>query len=151
MITKEQAELFKKVITEAEGGFSIIFTQPDPDALGSAFAIAYMVREITNGKSVKVFHCGGFAHPMNRAIANKFTLFDRVTSIANFTEKDNSNVILVDSSKVNDSRLGDLASTIVPIVVVDHHRSSDIEQGKAGQCVIIEEIGASCACFFHHG
>lgn len=123
---------------------SIVISQVDPDAVGSAVVLSKIL-ELLSVKA-NIYYSGNFGHPQNRSIANKFDLkssmsalpIDKVERAAFLSKLEN--VILVDSSLGNDDRLG---ASVDPKIVIDHHRGSDLEEDD-GKFFWIEDVGSAC-------
>ena len=64
----------KKVIAEAgkTGPFSIIIAQIDPDAIGSAFGFAELLKFL--GQESNIYYAGRVSHPQNEALCNKYVM-----------------------------------------------------------------------------
>jgi nanoRNase/pAp phosphatase (c-di-AMP/oligoRNAs hydrolase) len=120
--------------------YYLLIAQVDPDALGAAFGLKWFMTQIGFPK-VKIYYAGGFSHPQNRAIVNRFDLANGMETIRNLnlTGDDRlESAILVDSSRVHDGRLQHLSGKIAPVIIVDHHRDSDVE----ARLMWIEDMGA---------
>lgn len=124
-IDESRIEKLKRVADErgANGPFSIFIAQIDPDAIGSAFGMQEVLAQF--GHSSHVYYQGRVGHPQNEALCQKLGIMSRMRPID--PDDDTQvveNVVLVDSSKKNDSRL---PFEIDPVIVVDHHENSDIK------------------------
>ena len=125
----------------AERGFAIIITQVDPDAIGSALGLAYLIKQIRGRNDVVIYYCGAISHKQNQVAMTRYGLYDVFQSIKNWKPDDNRHVILVDSSKVADARLGiELKNS--PLVVIDHHRDKDVVE-TGDSFVWVEDVGAA--------
>jgi nanoRNase/pAp phosphatase (c-di-AMP/oligoRNAs hydrolase) len=93
----------------------------------------------------RLFFCGGFSHPQNRSIINKYDLQRRMKPISEIklNEGRPHYEILVDSSLTHDGRLGEFAGKLNVRICVDHHRASDLEETD-DSFIWIEDVG-SCA------
>ena len=143
-LTEDRITKFRGLIENATGNISIVIAQVDPDALGAARGIAWLVNQLRpkNGLEVNTFYAGSISHPQNQAIVNRFDLLKRMKPMKSFSVCDNHNVIL-DSSSVTDGRL--LAQTdqrIDPFIVIDHHRGSEIKE-RDETFVWIEDVGSA--------
>lgn len=144
--TNEEDRLtkFKRIVESLHGQANILVTQVDPDAVGSAVIMAKVLEVL--GCKAKIHYSGDFGHPQNRSIANKFNLADEMQAIPldRAERKDYfaklSNFILVDSSLGTDSRVG---ITVDPMIVIDHHRGSDLEDTD-DKFIWIEDVGSAC-------
>ena len=146
-------EKFKKVVNSIKGfRIYILITQVDPDALGSAFALEYILR-LLGVQNIKISYGGSIGHPQNRGIMYRFDLKKRLETFEQTKDKlqEDDVLILVDSSTINDVRLGPLRG-IQPKIVIDHHRGSDaiedpdsfvwVEDAGAASTLIIELLKA---------
>lgn len=127
-----------KFITET---VHIIITQVDPDAIGAAFALEYILRNL--GKDSKIFYCGAIGHPQNRSIVNKYNLSRRMKPIQKMELSENIPTALVDSSSIDDARLGSFRGKIHPVIIVDHHRGNGHTESEK-TFFDIEDAGATC-------
>lgn len=123
-------EKFKVVAQAAgkRGPFSIMIAQIDPDAIGSAFGMQELLRLL--GYESSVFYAGRVAHPQNEALCNKFNLLSKMRPVSALLTDEgkptlDGNFVLVDSNRAKDSRL---PFEIWPVIVVDHHRNSDVDE-----------------------
>lgn len=130
-------KLTEVVAKHAGKPFNILIAQIDPDALGSAFAMRYLL-EKRFGEKAHIYYTGGWGHPQNRAIANKFDLKSQMKAISEL--ETDENIVLVDSSLGKDGRF--LGREFSPIIVVDHHRSSDLEETE-DTLIWIENVGSA--------
>jgi nanoRNase/pAp phosphatase (c-di-AMP/oligoRNAs hydrolase) len=138
----EKLRRVAKACSEA-GPFSIIIAQIDPDAIGSAFAMQELLSQM--GHAAHIYYQGRVGHPQNEALCNKLGLMGRMREmpprgstlevIAALT-----NVVLVDSSKAKDSRL---PFEVEPVIVVDHHQKSDIDDGDDVFLWLDESVGSA--------
>jgi len=142
-LNEERLNRFRAVVNAMSGSCSIIISQVDPDALGGAVALAEVITKCKtgNGLKIKIFYGGAVSHPQNVAIMNKFDLARRMRPIRQFGEDDNRNVVLVDSSSLDDARL-QLKEKIDPVIVIDHHRGSSVQE-REGTFVWIEDVGSA--------
>lgn len=137
-IEESRVERLRRVVeTRAEhGAFAIIVAQIDPDAIGSAFGM----QEVLNllGASSTIYYMGRVGHPQNEALCNKFGLMGRMRPMPSDKL---DNIILVDSSRTRDSRIPYI---VEPVVVVDHHGQTDIQEGENTFIWVDETAGSSC-------
>jgi nanoRNase/pAp phosphatase (c-di-AMP/oligoRNAs hydrolase) len=131
--TEDRVSRLVRAVEQAPGNHcaNIIIAQVDPDAIGAAYGIAEILQAL--GKETAIWYSGGFSHPQNRVIKNRFNLSAEMNHIGRFSptmeEKEdqqatrNNNFVLVDSNRANDSRL---QYRIAPFLVVDHHKGSDL-------------------------
>lgn len=111
---------------------NIIIAQVDPDAMGSAFGVAEMLQIM--GLETAIWHGGGISHPQNHCLRNRFNLGAEMQHISKFSPRvsededgivavRDNNFVIVDSNRGKDSRL---PYEIVPCIVIDHHKQSDL-------------------------
>jgi nanoRNase/pAp phosphatase (c-di-AMP/oligoRNAs hydrolase) len=134
-------ERFERIVNTIEiGPVAILISQVDPDAVGSAFGLKFILEQ-KFGKECKIYYSGTIDHPQNKAICNKYNLLSQMKLISQeglagkFTA-------LVDSSLTNDGRFG-LNKPIEPNIVIDHHRDGTVEESD-DKFIWIEDVGASC-------
>lgn len=137
-IEETRVERLRRVVAEhaEKGPFAIIVAQIDPDAIGSAFGM----QEVFNllGASSSIYYMGRVGHPQNEALCNKLGLMGRMRPMP--AEKP-LNAVLVDSSRAKDSRVPYVLS---PVVVVDHHGRSDVEETEDTFVWVDETAGSAC-------
>lgn len=142
MDRQERLNHFKQVIEQTKGEkIGIIITQIDPDALASAFGLAYLINAIrTPENELQIYYCGEIGHPQNRTIINKYDLKRRMRSIEEFSPETRYTA-LVDSSSIHDGRIpGD--HDLDPIIVIDHHRESALPE-RDDAFYWIEDVGSA--------
>ncbi len=142
-LVPDRYAIFKKVIESIKGSCSIILSQVDPDALAAAFALADLIMGLSPSTKIKFFYGGAIGHPQNQTLFNKFDLQGRLRPMKQFSEADNKNVMLVDSSSLKDGRLGLQSLKIDPIIVIDHHRDGDVTERDGTFVWIDTEAGAA--------
>jgi nanoRNase/pAp phosphatase (c-di-AMP/oligoRNAs hydrolase) len=143
-----RTEQIEDIVGNVQAGavFTIIITQVDPDAVGSAFAMQELLHAM--GAQTKIYYCGGVGHPQNRAIVNKFNLKSKMEHVCKYPEEylgDDgclARAVLVDSSLTEDSRLPEKLRCFSPLIVVDHHRGADVETTEYNM-VWIEDLGSA--------
>lgn len=130
-LDESRVEKLKRVAEEraADGPFSIFIAQIDPDAIGSAFGMQEILAQL--GHTSHIYYQGRVGHPQNEMLCQKLGLMTRMRALTkgegttlDALATGMTNVVLVDSSKKKDSRL---PFEIDPVIVVDHHEKSDIE------------------------
>ena len=141
-MNKGIGEKFQSLVSSLVGPVNILITQVDPDALASAFTLAYLIRLVRKENMVRVFYGGAISHAQNRTICNRLGLLDRMIPAAKMTEDDFKNLALVDSSMTMDGRCFK-DRKLEPVIVIDHHRGGDVVQ-TGYNFVWIDEVGA-CA------
>ena len=151
-IEETRVEKLRRVVEEASdaGPFSILVAQIDPDAIGSAFGMQEVLSLL--GRTSTIYYQGKVGHPQNEALCNKFGLMGRMKAMPSRYDAEAgesgrinialSNPILVDSSRVNDSRL---PFSFSPMIVVDHHGQSDIGEESVNTFFWVDETAGS-AC-----
>lgn len=146
--TNKNDETLKKriaVITEIvenhkNSRINILIAQVDPDAIGAAIGLSYIIKSL--GGKTAIWYCGGLGHPQNRSIVNRYDLVRIMKKIVDYVHEDGDIFALVDSSAIDDSRLGELKGKIDPMIVIDHHRSSTAEAD--GKMIWVEDMGSTC-------
>ncbi len=117
-------EVLKDALASLPSGEKIgIFTQdnPDPDAIGSAFALAWLIRKINSGLSCQIFHGGEISHPQNRTFVNLLNLgMKRVDSGRDY--RDLALRILVDVASPGKKNLQ--SADFHPDIIIDHHQDN---------------------------
>lgn len=119
---------------------NILITQVDPDAIGAAIGLSYILKS----KDIKtaIFYCGSIGHPQTRSIVNRYDLMRIMKPMSDYQKEDGDIFALVDSSLLDDSRLGELKGQINPVIIIDHHRSSASEE--SGKMIWVEDMGSTC-------
>lgn len=138
---QKQLDKLKEVVQGiADSGVvpTIIVAQIDPDALGSAWGMQEILR-LLGVETVDIVYAGRVAHPQNEALCNKLGLLGKMNHISK-VEGPISYPILVDSNRASDSRL---PFAIDPVIVVDHHRDSDIIDDPAKFIWLDENAGSA--------
>jgi len=101
----------------------IIVTQMDPDAMGSALGLKNHIKNLR--PEATIYYCGYISHKQNQTIMNLLDLGHIFLPIAEMPQTseflDSHLFAFVDSSSVDDSRLGQLRGKIIPRIVIDHH------------------------------
>ncbi len=140
-VKQKQLDKLRSVTKDiAESGIvpTIIVAQIDPDALGSAWGMQEILR-LLGVETVDIVYSGRVAHPQNEALCNKLGLLGKMTHISKVESI--SFPILVDSNRAKDSRL---PFEIDPVIVVDHHRDSDIDDAD-NKFVWLDETAGSAS------
>lgn len=140
-LTRDRLDKFIKVISEAKNGFAIIITQVDPDAIGSALGLAYLIKFVRGRNDVVIYYCGSISHPQNKTAVVRYNLNEVMQPIKNWKPDDHRHIALVDSSRVADARLGVELKTS-PIIVIDHHRDRDVVETESS-FVWVEDVGSA--------
>lgn len=140
-ILKKRVVVITEIVEKNKNGrINILITQVDPDAIGAAIGLSYIIRSM-GGKAV-IWYCGGIGHPQNRSIVNRYDLVRVMKKITDYVPEEGDIFALVDSSTIDDSRLGELKGKIDPVIVIDHHRSGMAE--TPGKMIWVEDMGSTC-------
>jgi len=119
---------------DESSGYIIVFSQPDPDAIGSALGLEFLIKNLTE-KPVQIKYTGAIGHAQNKQLVNVYDLKTRIQrlDIAKAEEEfKDKTICLVDSSQLKDERLGfKFAEDNPPAIVIDHHRNSEFEQKES--------------------
>ena len=147
-IDESRVDKLRRIVEERapEGPFSILIAQIDPDAIGSAFGMQEVLSQL--GHTSHIYYQGRVAHPQNEMLCSKLGLMSRMRALPGPREvldamsvaPDITNVVLVDSSKKKDSRL---PFDVDPVIVVDHHEKSDIDDSDEIFLWLDEEAGSA--------
>ena len=143
MKTSELAGTFTQV-AESLGHVVIVVAQIDPDALASAFMLKEIISTISAQSTMTVVDIvfgGHIGNAQNRTIINLFDLSKAMSPVTEYDFSKCGAVALVDSSKMKDSRVA--LPNLSPVIVIDHHRDSDLPAGE-GQFYWVDEVG-SCS------
>lgn len=100
-----------------------IFTQdnPDPDAIGSAFGLAWLIRKLAPGVAVNVYYGGEISHPQNRTFVNLLNIqMRRVDGSKDY--EDYNLKIFVDVASSGKKNLQSV--TVQPDIIIDHHEDN---------------------------
>lgn len=133
--------IFIGAIQALERGAKVaIFTQdnPDPDAIGSAFGLSYLIKRTEPSLSVTVYYGATISHPQNRTLVNLLNLpLKRVDSSAEYDEY--ALKIFVDVASSGKKNLQ--SAFIKPDIIIDHH-----EDDPEGDFILkdIRPVGATC-------
>ncbi|HAA54174.1 MAG TPA: hypothetical protein DCE42_05430 [Myxococcales bacterium] len=98
-----------------------ILTQdnPDPDAMGAAFGVAYLCRHLNPElQGTDIFYGGTISHPQNRTMVNILGLPMR--KMKQFNKDDYQIVVLVDVASTGKKNLQ--STDVKPDIIIDHHR-----------------------------
>lgn len=142
MDIQERLDKLTDVIEKTDGReIGIVMTQIDPDAIASAFGLAFLIKRIRDTENnVTVYYCGGIGHPQNRTIINKYDLKRRMKPIEDLPSE-TAYTALVDSSSIHDGRIPE-GESIEPIIVLDHHRESQLPE-KDNTFYWIDDVGSA--------
>lgn len=142
MNNAERIERIKQIVNNNAGaGINIIIAQVDPDAIGSALGLSYIIRSM-GGKST-IWFSGGVGHPQNRSIINRYDLTKIMRPIEECKFDGAEGYALVDSSLLVDSRMEqELEGDTAPVIIVDHHRNNIDEEDD--KLIWVEDVGSAC-------
>jgi len=119
-LPKERLEKFERVLKNAGSPLAVILTHLDPDSIACARIFARICEYFEI--AARIFYCGTLDDPQNKFIWNKFRLVDDFAPIDRFLalkDADKYRTVLLDSSSLNDRRLGQLK--LNPAIIIDHH------------------------------
>ena len=100
-----------------------IFTQdnPDPDAIGSAHGLSWLLRKINPGVAVTVFYGGEISHPQNRTLVNLLNIqMKKVDAQKDYSE--HALKIFVDVASAGKKNLQSV--DVEPDIIIDHHEDN---------------------------
>ena len=115
--TPQDVERLKKVVEKRGKDWSSLVAQVDPDGIANGFQIAAMLEAA--GAASQLYFAGGFGHPQNRILYNRFELMKHMKPAAEMP--DAGNVALADSSRLDDSRFEKPIARERFGVIIDHH------------------------------
>lgn len=143
--TKEIGTIFSETIRKftVEGKKAALFTHafPDPDAIGSMMAVAWLLQK-EFGLESDLFYDGEISHPQNKAVTN--LLDPQLKKVAEEYSKDNYCVrILVDTIPIN-AGVGN--HQVDFNLVIDHHK--DLPNGGFAGAVIHVKTGSCCSIIY---
>lgn len=147
---KTHAEFLVKALGEhmrLNGNVIILFTQVDPDAVGSAMGLSEIITDIAGAQlnwngTIILSYCGSVGHPQNNTLFNKYGLFEKFVPARDLNIGEDDIVMFVDSSSISDGRLPLELRGLDPVVVIDHHRGEDLPDVN-DRFFWIEEVGAA--------
>jgi len=138
----ERVERFREAVAALAPETAILIAQVDPDAIGSACAIARALEHVRDDLDVTIYYCGAVGHPQNRALINRYDLATRLRPISDLAEGASPSWVLVDSSLLKDSRLPAGVTLDDPRIVIDHHRRGEVAE-EDDRFVWVEDVGAA--------
>lgn len=143
MVNQSCKDRFLSIAHTLQGQVSIFVSQVDPDALGSAMGLDYILERVRGEAHVpsQIIYGGSIGHPQNRAIINRFNLQKYLVQVSTANLAKSLPTALVDSSVIEDVRLP-LIAEYPPKITIDHHRGSTIF-GNGETFVLIEDVGAA--------
>jgi nanoRNase/pAp phosphatase (c-di-AMP/oligoRNAs hydrolase) len=116
-----------------------IFLQdnPDPDAIGSALGLSWLIKKINSGLITNIYYGGEVSHPQNRTLVNLLNIqMKRVDGQKDYEEYELK--ILVDVASAGKKNLQSVM--VQPDIIIDHH-----EDNPEGDYILkdIRVIGAT--------
>lgn len=133
--------LFEKLLKKSKKIFIYCHQNADPDAICSAYAIRFLIKNLKKGAIVKIITPGG----MN-VLAKRVVDFIPIGSITEIFSNKVDLIILADTNNIQ--QLGNhyesLTNLKTPLVIIDHHT---IHPGlkKSASCIIInEKVSSTC-------
>ncbi len=141
----EKAQKFRSFVETMSGRVVIIVSQIDPDAIGSAFGLMYILKKLGKENNIEIYFSGSIGHPQNRSIIYRFGLSKKMKPVEELKVNETDSLVLVDSSSLADSRMSiltEIFSKKKPVIVIDHHRGDDIPSND-DNFILIEEVGAA--------
>lgn len=116
-----------------------IFTHinPDPDAIGSAVGIQWLLKKKFNILS-DIFYCGEISHPQNKTLINVLSIVLKKSE--DYKQENYDKVILVDCTSQN------VGLNLNVNVIIDHHRVKLKEEEY--EYIQIQQVGSCCSLVF---
>jgi nanoRNase/pAp phosphatase (c-di-AMP/oligoRNAs hydrolase) len=118
----------------------IVFTQFDPDAVGSAVALKAILEHHFK-RRVTILYCGAIGHPQNLFLCTRYNLKQLVVPIQSAPVACDGVTILVDSCSTTDKRIPQ-GLVLKPRMVFDHHVEDNGRVDRDG-LVWIDNVGAT--------
>lgn len=121
----EPHEIMAETITSMKRGDKVaIFTQdnPDPDAIGSAYGLAWFIRKLNPGVTTSIFYGGEISHPQNRTFVNLLNIQMKRVDNNPKEYEDYALKIFVDVASAGKKNLQSI--TIEPDIIIDHHEDN---------------------------
>jgi nanoRNase/pAp phosphatase (c-di-AMP/oligoRNAs hydrolase) len=141
-LNEDKKAKFTKIIGTIKGQFNIIVNEVDPDALGAALGLSAIIETLNHEAKSSIYYCGTIGRAQNVDVFNKYGLENSMKPITEWSNDENIINMLVDSSRIDDSRLPDKLKA-KPLVIIDHHKTENLIEGEA-QFYWIDNVGASC-------
>jgi nanoRNase/pAp phosphatase (c-di-AMP/oligoRNAs hydrolase) len=144
-ISQERKEKFISVVQNLNPSTRIMLAGFDPDSASSALALKALINKLIRPElDIVIPYCGDIGRPMNKAIMNHFNLYDVIIPIDGWKPSGKESWILVDSPKMNDSRLPEIFKKLQPDIIFDHHMKKAEEKPEAeNEFIMIEKVGAT--------
>ena len=121
---KEPHEIFKETIAGLKRPSKIaIFLQdnPDPDAMGSALGMSWLIKKINSSIKIVVYYGGEISHPQNRTLVNLLDVqMKRADPKKDYQEYDLK--IFLDVASAGKKNLQTIS--IEPDIIIDHHEDN---------------------------
>ena len=122
--SKKPHETFAELIKNLKRGDKVaIFTQdnPDPDAIGSAFGLTWLIKKLNATLTSCIFYGGEISHPQNRTFVNLLNIHmkkvDKQKDYEDYAMK-----IFVDVASSGQKNLQSV--NVQPDVIIDHHEDN---------------------------
>jgi len=133
--------LFEKLLKKSKKIVIYCHQNADPDAICSAYAIKFLIKNLKKGVIVKIITPGG----MN-ALAKRVVDFIPIESITEILSNKADLIILADTNNIR--QLGNhyesLTNLKIPLVIIDHH-TTHLDLKKSTSCIIInEKVSSTC-------
>jgi len=144
----EKAEEFANVVKElSESSDKVIITthaNPDPDALGAAFGIKWLLAKLIN-TPCEICYEGEISHRQNRTMVNVLDIMASPVSDTPISTdaQDPPIIIIVDATPLN---APNAYSKSEKMMIIDHHR---VEEPAAAFCHI-DPVGASSTLVYEY-
>lgn len=123
-IKKEPHEIFVDAITNLGKGEKVaIFLQdnPDPDAIGSAIGLCWLMKKVNAQTSSTIYYGGEVSHPQNRTLVNLLNIqMKRVQAKKEYEEY--ALKVFVDVASAGQKNLQ--STKVVPDIIIDHHEDN---------------------------
>jgi nanoRNase/pAp phosphatase (c-di-AMP/oligoRNAs hydrolase) len=141
-MNKVQTKKFVSVVESLDSAhLAILATAVDPDAVASSLALKFLMEKLNPMLKISIFYGGEIGHPQSRAMFTRYSLNEHVHPDLEFNHSSFDHLALVDSSKVDDPRFRGM-NEVKPIIVIDHHSESTVEDTD-GNFIWIEPVGAT--------
>ena len=139
--TSQKARRLYDLLAEKDGNMGIVtHSNPDPDAISSAMALASIAQEASNKKlQSRILYSGDIGHQENRAFVNLLEIkMERITPTL---LKECKYLALVDTSSPGMNNELDKSTKVN--IIIDHHINGEEQVGVADFVDVRAEIGAT--------
>jgi len=117
-------DVMRETIEKLSKGAKVaIFLQdnPDPDAIGSALGLAWLIKKIQSQVSTNIYYGGEVSHPQNRTLVNLLNIqMKRVDAKKEYEEY--ALKIFVDVASAGKKNLQ--STRVIPDIIIDHHEDN---------------------------